>query len=230
MKKVCVIQSNYIPWKGYFDIIAASDEFIIYDNVQFTKNDWRNRNKIKTPNGVEWISVPVGQNTNKKIREVQLPNSLWQKKHWKTLEGNYKRANYFDDIASWLAPLYINNTYLTLSELNYTLIRKICEYLEIETKISFSWDYKLIEGKTDRLIDLILQSGATEYISGPTAKSYLNENDFNDVGVKLTWFNYDNYPEYPQLWDGFFHNVSILDLLFNCGKNSTNYMKYRVEK
>ena len=226
MKKVSIIQSNYIPWKGYFDIIAASDEFIIYDHVQFTKNDWRNRNKINTPTGTEWLSIPVGQNINQKIRDVKLSNHIWQKKHWKTLEGNYRRATYFDEIASWLAPLYLNEMHLNLTEFNRLLICKICDYLGIKTKISYSWDYRLIEGRADNLIELCQQAGATEYISGPTAKCYLEENCFSESGIKLTWFNYDGYPEYPQLWGVFEHNVSILDLLFNCGSNSHDFMKY----
>ena len=88
MKKIAILQSNYIPWKGYFDLISKVDEFVIYDDVQFTKNDWRNRNKIKTPKGLEWITIPVGQNIKRKIKDVVI-NSNWQKKHWKTLQMNY---------------------------------------------------------------------------------------------------------------------------------------------
>jgi hypothetical protein len=226
MRKVSILQSNYIPWKGYFDMIAAVGEFIIYDDMQFTKNDWRNRNKIKTPNGVEWLSVPVGQDINRRIRDVEIPDDRWQKKHWRTLEANYRRALHFEEIAAWLAPLYLDATYVNLSELNRTLIVAVCNYLGIKSKISNSWDYKLIEGKTERLVDLCKQAGCTEYLSGPSAKDYIEEKYFDESSIKLTWFDYAGYPEYTQLWGKFTHGVTILDLLFNCGKDSPMYMKY----
>lgn len=226
MKKVAILQSNYIPWKGYFDMIAAVDEFILYDDVQFTKNDWRNRNKIKTQNGVQWLSVPVGQDINRLIREVELKDSRWQAKHWSTICHSYKRAPHFDAIAAGLEPLYLQRDYSHLSQLNRTLIEFVCGQLGIRTKISNSWDYALVIGQTGRLVNLCEQTGATEYISGPSARNYLDEAMFADRGVKLTWFDYSGYPEYPQLWGSFEHAVSALDLLFNCGDNAPRYMKY----
>lgn len=226
MKKVAILQSNYIPWKGYFDMIAAVDEFILYDDMQFTKNDWRNRNKIKTPNGIEWITIPVGQNINRRIRDVLIPDERWQKKHWRTLEANYRRATHFEEISGWLAPMYLEACYKNLSELNRDFITAVCKYLGITTKLSNSMDYPLIEGKTTRLLDLCRQAGANEYISGLAAKDYIEEEYFFESGIKLTWFDYANYPEYAQLWGEFIHDVTILDLLFNCGKDSTMFMKY----
>ena len=226
MKKVAIIQSNYIPWKGYFDMIAYVNELILYDDMQFTKNDWRNRNKIKTPQGAKWISIPVGQNISRRIRDVLLTDILWQKKHWQTLESNYRRAPYFLDIAEWLGPVYVDQAHSTLSAVNRQLIEKICAYLGIRTKISNSWDYVLAEGKTERLVDLCQQAGATEYVSGPAASGYLDEKAFTENKIKLTWFDYSGYPEYPQLWGDYIHGVSILDLLFNCGKEAPLYMKF----
>lgn len=225
MKKVAILQSNYIPWKGYFDMIAAVDEFILYDDMQFTKNDWRNRNQLKTPQGVQWITIPVGQNINRRIRDVTF-DARWQSKHWKMLQGNYGRAPCFSEIATWLEPLYLNETYSQLSQLNRRFIEAICQYLGIKTAITNSWDYALAEGKTERIVDLCLQAGATEYISGPAAKDYVKEQLFEDAGIKLQWFDYAGYPEYPQLWGEFAHGVTILDLLFNCGKDARRYMKY----
>lgn len=226
IKKIAILQSNYIPWKGYFDMIASVDEFIIYDDVQFTKNDWRNRNLIKTPKGVEWISIPVGKNIGRRIRDVELPNSLWQEKHWRTLENNYRRAPFFKEVAARLEPLYRQLQHSYLSALNRELIETVCAYLGINTKISNSWDYLLIEGKTQRLVDLCAQAGGTEYVSGPSAKNYIEEHLFAERGIKIRWFDYSRYQEYPQLWGAFTHNVSILDLLFNCGKDSMRYMSY----
>ncbi|OGQ58690.1 MAG: hypothetical protein A3J24_00715 [Deltaproteobacteria bacterium RIFCSPLOWO2_02_FULL_53_8] len=225
-KKVAIVQSNYIPWKGYFDMIAAVDEFILYDDVQFTKNDWRNRNQIKTPNGVEWLSIPVGQAIDRRIRDVVISNPIWREKHWRTLEGNYRRAPFFNEIASIVKPLYRDQNQTNLSATNREFIEVICNYLGICTKISNNWDYDLVEGKTERLVDLCKQSGADEYISGPAAMAYLDTRQFALHGIKLTWFNYENYPVYPQLWGEFTHGVSALDLLFNCGKNASAYMKY----
>jgi hypothetical protein len=225
-KKIAVVQSNYIPWKGYFDLIAAVDEFILYDDMQFTKNDWRNRNKIKTSNGPSWISVPVGQDISRRIRDVVLPNQTWQKNHWRTIELNYRRSPYFHEIADWVEPLYISQTYTHLSALNRQFIVTICRYLGITTVISNSWDYQLIEGKIERLVDLCVKAGGTEYISGPSARNYLDERVFAEAGIKLTWFDYQGYPEYPQLWGDFIHGVSILDLLFNCGKVTPQFMRY----
>lgn len=228
MKKVAILQSNYIPWKGYFDMIAAVDEFILYDDMQYTRRDWRNRNQIKTPNGVQWLTVPVKAKGKylQKIRETEIDGQDWASAHWKSLVQNYSRAPYFKEVSDWLEPLYLTDSYTTISQLNHRFIVAICEYLGIKTIISNSWDYKLLEGKTERLADLCIQAGGTEYISGPSAKGYIEESIFTELDIKLTWFDYDGYPEYPQLWGEFNHGVSILDLLFNCGKNSPSYMRY----
>lgn len=227
-KKIAILQSNYIPWKGYFDMIASVDEFVLYDDMQYTRRDWRNRNLIKTPEGVQWITVPVRVKGkyDQKIRETKLDGTGEISSHWKILAQNYRRAPHFNEIASWLEPLYFNEPYTHLSQLNRRFIQAICDYLGINTVISNSWDYSLIGDKTERLVDLCTQAGGTEYISGPAAKGYIEEKVFNDQGLKLTWLNYSGYPVYPQRWGEFAHNVTILDLLFNCGENAPHYMKY----
>lgn len=224
-KKVAIIQSNYIPWKGYFDMIAAVDEFILYDDVQFTKNDWRNRNQIKTPQGVQWLTVPVGQDIRRRVRDVTL-DSRWQIKHWKSLESNYRAAPFFDDIATWLRPLYLEKSYTHLTQLNRHFTEAICDFLDIRTTIKNSWDYELLGGKTECLVNLCVQARGTEYISGPAARNYLDEAQFAERDIELTWFDYSGYPEYPQLWGDFTHSVTILDLLFNCGGDAHQYMRY----
>ncbi len=226
MKKIAILQSNYIPWKGYFDIIAAVDEFIIYDDMQYTRRDWRNRNQIKTPQGLQWLTIPVQVKGkyHQKIRETTIDGIDWASTHWKILSQNYRRAPYFDEISAWLEPLYLNQTHTHLSELNRQFIESICHYLNIKTTISNSWDYTLLEDKTERLASLCVQANGTEYISGPSAQAYINEETFKNLNVKLTWFDYSNYIEYPQLWGDFTHGVSILDLLFNCGKETHHYI------
>ncbi|CDZ67903.1 WbqC-like protein [Neorhizobium galegae bv. orientalis] len=228
MKKVAIVQSNYIPWKGYFDMIAAVDEFILYDDMQYTRRDWRNRNQIKTPQGIQWLTVPVQVKGkyHQKIRETEIEGTEWANAHWKSLIQNYRRATHFEEIAVWLEPLYLNEPPSQLSSLNRRFIEAICNYLSIQTAISHSWDYTLVEGKTERLAALCAQAGGTEYVSGPAAKDYVDEEVFKEQGIKLTWFDYAGYPEYPQLWGEFVHGVTILDLLFNCGRDSRNHMKY----
>ncbi|WP_144634489.1 WbqC family protein [Bordetella genomosp. 13] len=228
MKKVAILQSNYIPWKGYFDIIAAVDEFIIYDEMQYTRSDWRNRNQIKTPQGVQWLTIPV-QITGRfpqRILDAEIKGTHWAATHWKTLAQNYRRCPHYQEIADWLEPLYLAKTHTNLSALNRELLQAVCDYLGIATRITASTDYVLGEGKTERLINLCQQAGAREYVSGPAAREYLDESLFRQHAITLTWFDYSGYPEYPQPWGEFTHGVTILDLLFNCGKEAGSYMKY----
>ena len=228
MKKVAIVQSNYIPWKGYFDMIAAVDEFILYDDMQYTRRDWRNRNLIKTPQGLQWLTVPVRVKGKylQKICETEIDGVDWAAVHWRSIAQNYKKAPYFSPVASWLEPLYMQGRYGLLSDLNRSLILAICSYLGITTKITNSSEYVLADGKTERLVDLCLQAAGNEYISGPAAKDYIDTRIFEAAGVKLTWFSYSGYPEYPQLWGDFSHGVTILDLLFNCGEESSRYMRH----
>lgn len=209
-------------------MIASVDEFILYDDMQYTRRDWRNRNQIKTPQGVQWLAVPalVKGKYHQKIRETKIDGTDWAVVHWKGLVQNYRRAAHFSEIAAWLEPLYVQDSYTHISQLNRRFIESICNYLAIKTVIKNSWDYTLTNGKTERLADICVQAGGTEYVSGPTAKDYIDEKVFADLGIKLTWFEYADYPEYPQLWGEFTHGVTILDLLFNCGKDSSRYMRH----
>ena len=230
MKKVAILQSNYIPWKGYFDLIAFVDEFIIYDDMQFTKRNWRNRNKIKTPTGLQWLSVPVLSKGkfHQKINETMINGNQWQKDHWHTLTKNYSRARFYDEISNWLKPLYLERDYSLLSDLNRTFMDAICAFLKIKTTISNSSDYELAGGKTERLANLCKQAGTSEYISGPAAKDYIDKGVFKSLGIQLSWFDYSGYKAYDQLWGSFCHDVSILDLLFNCGKDAIRYLKHNL--
>jgi hypothetical protein len=228
MKKIAIVQSNYIPWKGYFDLIASVDEFVLYDDMQYTRRDWRNRNQIKTPRGLQWLTVPVKVKGkyHQTIRETEIEGTGWSTLHWKSLCQHYRRAKCFNAMAQELESIYLLTEYTHLSQLNRTLIEWVCSKLGITTRISNSWDYQLSDGKTERLVDLCCQAGGREYISGPAARGYIDETIFEEKDVKLTWFDYGGYPEYPQLWGDFTHAVSILDLLFNCGSEAPRYMRY----
>lgn len=229
-KKVAILQSNYIPWKGYFDIIASVDEFIFYDEMQYTKNDWRNRNKIKTSNGLQWLSIPIltkGHiSNNVKIVDAKIVDKKWANSHWNTIKQFYKKAPYFKDYADIFEKLYKEcEQEEYLCNVNYKFIYAINEILGIKTKISFSQDYGLIEGKTERLVDLVKKAGGTCYLSGPSAKDYIDEKLFKEANIELEWMDYRGYPEYPQLYPPFEHGVSILDLIFNTGEKTLNNIR-----
>ena len=228
MKKVAILQSNYIPWKGYFDMIALVDEFILYDDMQYTRRDWRNRNKIKTANGLAWLTVPVEVKGKyfQKINETMISEAKWARDHWATIKQFYSKAKFFKDYKDVFENFYLNTTEQLLSNVNYELIKMTNEILGIKTKISWSGDYEVIDGKTERLLSLVQQAGGTEYISGPAAKDYIVDSLFEDANVKLSWMDYSGYPEYTQLYPPFEHGVTVLDLIFNEGPDAPNFMKY----
>ena len=228
MKKLAIVQSNYIPWKGYFDLIAAVDEFVLFDTAQFTKRDWRNRNRIKTADGLCWLTVPVRSKGRQEqtIAETEIDGEKWAASHWRSLQLAYSRAPHYGEVAAMLKPFYLDRHYGHLSALNSELLGAICRYVGITTKISHSREAGAVSDKTERLSALCRQAGADIYYSGPAARGYLDEAAMARQGIRVVWFDYDGYAEYPQLWGPFVHNVSMLDLLFNCGRNAARYMKY----
>ena len=227
MKKVAIVQSNYIPWKGYFDLINSVDEFILFDDMQYTRRDWRNRNKIKTSQGLIWLTIPVQVKGKyfQTIKETEISDQNWNQLHWKSILNNYVRADYFSDYREIFEDLYLNFNEKFLSNVNYQFLVRICDLLGIQTQISWSTDYVIVNGKTERLISLCKQAGATEYISGPAARDYMDEDLFQQENIKLSYIEYCNYPEYRQIHPNFEHSVSIIDLLFNEGVNAKKYMK-----
>ncbi|MBN2425574.1 MAG: WbqC family protein [Calditrichaceae bacterium] len=224
-KKVAILQSNYIPWKGYFDLINIVDEFIIYDSAQYTKQDWRNRNKIKTKNGIQWLSIPVKHvSISQAIIDIEICQSNWGEKHWRTLEANYAKAKYFKNYRKVFSELYKTKE-IKLSSINSLFIHAINDILGIKTKITWSSDYELVGGRTERLLNLCIQSGASTYLSGPAAKNYLDEALFKKAGLIVQWMDYSSYRKYNQLYPPFDHYVSIIDLIFNEGPNAVKFMK-----
>jgi len=228
-KKVAIVQSNYIPWKGYFDMIAAVDEFILYDVVQYTKNDWRNRNKLKTPTGVNWLTIPVHHSGRfgQKICDTEISDPRWSVKHWQTIKTLYGRAPFFDEYRAFLEDLYIQSSTIThLSQINTLFIVNICLELEIRTKISLAMNYMISGNKNEVLINILKQCNGTEYISGPSAKAYIDEKLFMENGINVQWMDYNGYREYEQLYPPFEHGVSIVDMLVHLGAEGTKkFMK-----
>jgi hypothetical protein len=225
LRKAAILQSAYIPWRGYFDLIASVDEFIFYDDVQFSSGDWRNRNVIRTPYGPKWLTIPVPKKSRirRMICDVTASSPDWAADHWNRLAESYRRAPHFEEIAALLRPCYESRE-INLSRINASLITTICEYLGIETKISWSWDYETGDGKTQRLIDLCKAANCAIYVSGPAARSYLDEEAFTRANVAVEWFSYTGLMPYSQMHGDFEPSVSVVDLLFNCGQSSRNHI------
>ncbi len=223
--KVAVLQSNYIPWKGYFDMINDVDLFIFYDEVQYTKNDWRNRNKIYSKQGLSWISVPVEYTFGQTIIETKIKTTQnWQLDHWNKLSNAYKKAPYWDMFKDFFYDVYFNKQWENLYELNRYLIKTISkDFLGITTQFADSRDYNSEGQKADKLLSLLHNVGTTEYVSGPAAKDYISDKQFEEIGIKVIWKDYSGYKEYKQVREPFEAGVSIVDLLFNTGKNAPIY-------
>jgi hypothetical protein len=226
MKTGAILQSNYIPWKGYFDILRNVDTFIFHDDVQYTSGDWRNRNKIKSPNGLRWLTIPCGRSEKRLICDVELIDSKWQKDHWNLITQFYKKSPYFNIYKDFFEEIYLGRQWKKLSEFNQYVIKKIATDL-LASKVHFddSRNYSLQAKKAERVKELLQKANIKIYLSGPSAKNYLDDNYLNSFGIELIWMDYIGYPEYNQLYPPFDHHVSIIDLIFNEGDNAVNYMK-----
>lgn len=225
--RVGIIQSCYIPWRGYFDFIDSVDLFMIFDDIQYPQGrSWRNRNQIKTRHGLKWLTVPVSHGAARlTIDQVEISQGVktWQDSHRGLLRDALAHAPHFAEaMALWEHG--VEGQEARLSRLNVRLIRAICTYLDISTPIVLSSDYAATGEKTARLIALLNQVGAKTYVSGPAAKDYLDPALFRENGIRLEYKSY-RYESYPQLWGEFVGNVSVLDLIANVGPNSRRYLK-----
>lgn len=224
-RRVAVLQSNYIPWKGYFDIIHDVDLFIFYDDNQYTPRDWRNRNKVVTQGGPTWLTVPVGDSRERLIHDVEIPAAEWQTKHFETLRQSYAKAPHFARYRPWLEHVYLEQRWSNLSALNHATVMHIArEFLGIHTEFADSRAYAAEGRKLDKLVDLVGKAGASSYLSGPAARDYIEPERFAERSIALEWKDYSGYPEYPQRHTPFEHGVSVLDLLFNTGSDAPWYI------
>lgn len=226
INKIAILQSNYIPWKGVFDMINQVDIFVFLEDVQYTQQDWRNRNIVKTSQGDKWITVPVkNSNRNKQlIKDVQIVNnSYWQRKHYNTFQMNYAKSPFFEQYRWILEDIYINNKWTNLSDMNIYIIKLISKELGIKTKFIKSTDLNVKGEKSERLVEICKKLKGEYYLSGPAAKNYIEINKFKNANIKLDYIKYE-YPKYRQLHEPFSHYVTILDVLFNCGKEAPYYI------
>lgn len=226
MSKIAILQSNYIPWKGVFDMINQVNKFVFFEDVQYTKRDWRTRNKIKTANGELWLTVPVNKtNRDTKIFEVEVCNTEdWQKKHYDSIKHNYAKAPYFQKYHWILEKLYLERKWENLSEFNMFATILIARELGITTEFYNSKDLNTTGTKDDKLIEICEKLGGDFYLSGPAAKDYIVNEKFKNHNIRLAYIKYDAYPEYKQLHGEFNHFVTVLDVLFHCGEESPKYI------
>ncbi len=224
--RVGIIQSNYIPWRGYFDFIDDCDVFVFYDDVQYTHRDWRNRNRIKTDTGSLWLSVPVLHDRQTLIQDARIDyGTRWIDKHIGSLTHAYGKAPYFQDYAEPFFEL-LRSRPETISELNVRTCGWIMAQLGIRTQTRMSAEFGVAGEKVERLLRIAQYLAATSYLSGPTAGAYIDAERFRAAGIALEFKVYD-YPEYPQLHGAFEPNVTVLDLLFNCGPAARHHLKTR---
>jgi hypothetical protein len=203
-----------------------ADELIIFDTAQYTKNDWRNRNKIKTTQGAKWLTVPcIQKSLSQKIMDTVVSDPKWNIKHWASISQNYTKAPFFKDYRGIFEECYLNSKEKYISQINFMLMSEIIKILKIETKIRWSTEFHLEDGQTEKIISICQQTGAQIYLSGPAAKLYFDESLSKKMGVSVEWMDYTKYPEHPQLHPPFSHEVSILDLIFNTGPEAKNFMK-----
>ncbi len=229
INRVVVLQPSYLPWIGYFEQIARADQFVFLDGVQFTRRDWRNRNKIRTRDGWTWLTVPVEQKNRytQLLKETRIDNSInWNKKHCETIRLNYCRAPFFEKYYPYFESVY-SKQWEFLLDLCYETTEYLMEVLNITTPTSKSSDLPVEGAKADLILNICQQLRATHYLTGGLARDYLSEDDFFQKGIDLEYQEYD-HPQYSQRYPGFVPNLSLIDLLFNVGDKSRDVLMHSI--
>jgi len=231
---ICAIhQPQYMPWLGYFDKIDRADIFILLDDVQFKKNDWQNRNKIRTAQGWQWLTVPVLHDFGQKIKEVHINNrENWRHDHLRAIELNYGKAPYYKKYMDFFHALYEKEWY-SLAELNIFVTEEIMKFLGIKTPLVRASHYKVTDECTQRLVDLCRAVKADTYLAGADGHKYMDMEMFKQSGITLVTQSFD-HAVYPQCWgkdgNGFISNMSVIDLLMNCGEKSLEILRGRAQQ
>ena len=226
MKTIGIIQPSYIPWRGYFDFIHEVDIFVFLDDVQYTRRDWRSRNRIKLPDGeTRWLTVPVLGGRDQLIRDVRIDNSQgWSRKHLEALRHSYSKCPFFENYRNTLAELYEPGRFDRLGDLDVALTRQICEWLGLTPHFVNASELSVDGTKDDRLIRIVQRLGGDAYLSGPGAKDYIRPQLWSEAGIKLMYKNHAGYPEYRQISEPFQPEVTALDLMFMVGSEAPDYI------
>ena len=223
-KKVAILQSNYIPWRGYFDLINEVDEFIFFDESQYTKNDWRNRNHIKTNDRSSWLTIPIKKmKLGTPISQVEFSNRDWISKHLKTINQFYQNCNYYDLVYEDFSSILTSSSN-KLSNLNMKLIVNFSRKMRIDTIFLTSVDLassKIKKNPSQRLVDICKERGASYYYTGPSARNYLDIELFKKEKIEVIFYDYKTCKKYQQTGGNFISSLSIIDALMNCGYNNT---------
>jgi hypothetical protein len=229
MTVVSIRQPGYLPYMGFFKKIQSCDIFVFLDDVQFEKNDWDNRNKIKTSEGVMWLTVPVVHKFGQKLNEIKIANNgNWKDKHRKAIKLNYQKSRFFENYWSEIDDI-LAKEWDTLIDLNFILINYFSSKMGINTKTIRSSELKIKNSGSERLLEICKNVSADTYLSGELGKNYLDEEIFRQSKINIIYEKFQ-HPIYTQLGNIFQSNMSIMDLLFNEGEksktileNSTNY-------
>lgn len=225
---VSIHQPNYLPYLGFFNKIKNSDVFILLDIVQYEKNGFQNRNRIRVKNGWIYLTIPLKSKDCylKKIYEVKLPEgNIWKKKHWKSIYYNYVKAPYFESYRDFFERIYLQKKHKLLVEINEEIIRYLVKEFNLSAKIIKASDLNIVKNlkSTDLLIEIVKSVGGEIYLSGISGRKYLEEKKFIKKGIKVEYQNFI-HPVYPQVYEGFEKNMAAIDLLFNVGEKSYNYI------
>lgn len=222
INRVVILQPSYMPWIGFFEQMMRADQFIFLDDVQFTRRDWRNRNKIRTRDGSAWLTVPIEQKNRYKqsLKETRIDNSInWNKKHCKAIRLNYLRTPFFEMYYPYFESIY-GKRWVFLLDLCYETIQYFKDVLDITTPTYKSSDLSVKGVKKELILNICQHMGASHYLTGSLARNYLTEEEFSRIGVELEYQKYE-HPKYSQRYPGFVPNLSLIDLLFNVGEKSS---------
>lgn len=224
-RKICILQPGYVPWLGFFDQMIKSDIFVLYDNVQYDKHGWRNRNKIKTYDGVRWLTVPVltKGKFDSLIKDVRIADHSWIKKHIRCIEQNYSKAQYFSEFSTQIFDI-LSKKYVYLLDLTFNIILLLKKVLKIQTEIILSSDIRSSGNKSVKVFEITKELGGTILLEGAKGKHFLDISIFKEGGIDVEFHEYD-HPIYPQLHGEFVPYMSIIDLIFNCGELSSSILR-----
>lgn len=225
-RTIAILQPGYVPWLGFFDQVLRSDVFVIYDDVQFDKQGWRNRNRIKSANGVQWLTVPVlhrGRSAQL-IPEVEINNSVpWGRKHLAAIRQCYAKAPFLDQYATEIEQV-LAGPWTHLIDLDREFVGRMCSWLGVRGELVRSSELGIRGDRTERLVKICKALEASRYLTGDAARSYLDPTEFEKNGIRVEFQNYQ-HPTYPQLHGDFVPYLSALDLLLNCGDESARILR-----